>query len=188
LATPIEKACENENRPQLDRHMVGFFGARAAISDRAIAHWYKLDHPTKAAAPSVLRVAGRFQEDCDGKSFPNLAKVCLRMADTVLEDIHHPETREKLRNLLAQKAASGELTEMFDLAMDEDVRAADLRAFAEAKQEFDQLDAMLADREGLMMRARRMGRDRGMEAAYGLLSVACMGSLIAMMFIELGAR
>jgi hypothetical protein len=110
------------------------------------------------------------------------------MADTVLEDIHHPETREKLRNLLAQKAASGELTEMFDLAMDEDVRAADLRAFAEAKQEFDQLDAMLADREGLMMRARRMGRDRGMEAAYGLLSVACMGSLIAMMFIELGAR
>jgi eukaryotic-like serine/threonine-protein kinase len=188
LATPIEKACEDENRPRLDRHMVGFFGARAAISDRAIAHWYKLDHPTKTAAPSVLRVAGRFQEDCDGKAFPNLAKVCLRMADTVLEDIHHPQTREKLREMLAQKAASGELTEMFDLAMDEDVRAADLRAFAEAKQEFDQLDAMLADREGLMMRSRRMGRDRGMEAAYGLLSIACMGGLIAMMFVELGAR
>ena len=188
LAAPIEKACEDENRPKLDRHMVGFFGARAAISDRAISHWHKLHQPSKNAAPSVLRVAGRLQDDCDGKAFPNLAKVCLRMADTVLDDIHHPQTREKLRQMLAEKAARGELSELFDLAMDENVRAADLKAFAEAKHEFDQLDAALADRENLMMRARRMGRDRGMEAAYGLLSITCMSGLIAMMFVELGTR
>jgi hypothetical protein len=72
--------------------------------------------------------------------------------------------------------------------MDEEVRAADERAFKEAKEEFDRLDAMLADREGLLMRARRMGRDRGMEAAYGLLSLACMAGLIVMMFVELGSR
>ncbi len=188
LAGPIEKACEDEKRPKLDRHMVGFFGARAEISERAIGHWYKLDEPTKVAAPSVLRVAGKLQNDCEGKSFPNLAKVCLRMADTVIEDIHHPKTREKLRQQVVQRAANGDLSEMFDLVMDEEIRAADARAFAEAKEEFDRLDAMLADREGLLLRAQRMGRDRGMEAAYGLLSLACMGGLIVMMFVELGAR
>jgi eukaryotic-like serine/threonine-protein kinase len=188
LAEPIEAACSDPQAPKLDRHMIGFFGARAAISDRAIQHWHKLNQPTKMAAPSVLRVAGRFQEDCDGKAFPNLAKVCLRMADTVIEDIHHPETREKLRAQIVQKASSGDVSEMFDLVMDEGVRAADARAFAEAKQEFDSLDAALSDREGLLARAKRMGRDRGLEAAYGLLSIACMGGLIVMMFVELSAR
>jgi hypothetical protein len=77
---------------------------------------------------------------------------------------------------------------MFDLVMDEGVRAADARAFAEAKQEFDSLDAALSDREGLLMRAKRMGRDRGLEVAYALLSVACMGGLIVMMFVELSGR
>ena len=188
LAEPIERACADERKPALDRHLVGFFGARAEISDKALGHWYKLDEPTKVAAPSVLRVAGKFQQDCEGRQFPNLAKVCLKMADTVIEDIHHPQTREKLRQQVVAKAASGAVSEMFDLVMDEEVRAADERAFKEAKEEFDRLDAMVADRENLMMRARRMGRDRGMEAAYGLLSLACMGGLIVMMFIELGQR
>jgi hypothetical protein len=188
LAEPIERACANEVQPALDRHLVGFFGARAEISDRALGHWYKLSEPTKTAAPSVLRVAGRFQQDCDGKQFPNLAKVCLRMADKVIEDIHHPQTRKKLREQIVQKASAGAVSDMFDIVMDEEVRAADERAFKEAKEEFDRLDAMLADREGLLMRARRMGRDRGMEAAYGLLSLACMAGLIVMMFVELGSR
>ncbi|WP_395623680.1 hypothetical protein [Sphingomonas daechungensis] len=188
LAEPMDRACSDEARPVLDRHIVGFFGARAEISDRALKHWYKLGEPTKSAAPSVLRVAGRFQQDCQGKQFPNLAKVCLRMADKVIEDIHHPQTREKLRQQIAQQASSGNVAEMFDIVMDEEVRAADEKAFKEAKEEFDRLDAMLADREGLLMRAKRMGRERGMEAAYGLLSIACVAGLIVMMFVELSGR
>jgi hypothetical protein len=188
LAEQIEAACNDPQAPKLDRHLVGFFGARGAISDRAIQHWHKLHQPSKIGAPSVLRVASRYQQDCDGKAFPNLAQVCLRMADMVIEDIHHPETREKLRAQIALKAKSGSLSQMFDLVMDEGVRAADARAFAEAKQEFDSLDAALSDREGLLMRAKRMGRDRGLEVAYALLSVACMGGLIVMMFVELSGR
>ena len=83
---------------------------------------------------------------------------------------------------------AGPTTYEIDIVMDEEVRAADERAFKSAKEEFDRLDAILSDREGLLHRARRMGRDRGMEVAYGLLSLACMAGLIIMMFVELRGR
>lgn len=186
LVKPIEAACADPQRPQLDRHMVGFLGAKADIPDDVLAPWYDLATADAKGAPKVLQVSNRLQAEAGTDALPKLAQVCLRNAEKLIEEINHPKTREKLRESAHLHAKSGSITAMFDVVMDEETIAKDKRDFAEAKREYDSIATALANREGLLILARLMGRERGTAVAYMALSLGSSLGFLAMLFTMLG--
>lgn len=186
LVKPIEAACADPDRPQLDRHMVGFLGAKADIPDDVLAPWYDLATTEAKTAPKVLQVSNKLQAEAGADALPKLAQVCLRNAEKVIEEINHPKTREKLREAALEHAKSGSITKMFDVVMDEETIAKDKRDFAEAKKEYDSIRTALANREGLLIYARLMGRERGTAVSYMALSLASSLGFLAMLFTMLG--
>ena len=186
LVKPIEAACADPDRPQLDRHMVGFLGAKAEIPDDVLAPWYDLAKTEAKSAPKVLQVSNRLQADAGADALPKLAQICLRNAEKVIDEINHPKTREKLREAAAQHAKSGSITKMFEVVMDEETFKKDKRDFAEAKKEYDSIQTALANREGLLILARLMGRERGTAVAYMALSLGSSVGFLAMLFSMLG--
>ncbi|MFM8799839.1 MAG: hypothetical protein ACKOEE_04680 [Tagaea sp.] len=186
LVKPIETACEDPDRPRLDRHIVGFLGAKAEIPDDVLAPWYDLAKTDVRSAPKVLQVSNRLQIEAGAEALPKLARICLRNAEALIEEINHPKTREMLRAKALDHAKSGSITQMFDVVMDEDVIAKDKREFAEAKKEYESIGIALANRDGLLILARLMGRERGAVIAYVALSLASSVGFLGMLFTMLG--
>jgi eukaryotic-like serine/threonine-protein kinase len=186
LVKPIEDACADPARPQLDRHMVGFLGAKAEIPDDVLAPWYDLATADKNGAPKVLKVSNRLQAEAGTTALPKLAQICLRNAEKLIEEINHPKTRERLREEALAHAKSGSITSMVDVVLDEETIAKDKRDFAEAKREFESIRTALANRDGLLIYARLIGRERGTAVSYMALSLASSLGFLAMLFAMLG--
>ncbi|MFY7782308.1 MAG: hypothetical protein ACOVQI_14310, partial [Tagaea sp.] len=138
------------------------------------------------SAPKVLQVSNRLQIEAGAEALPKLARICLRNAEALIEEINHPKTREMLRAKALDHAKSGSITQMFDVVMDEDVIAKDKREFAEAKKEYESIGIALANRDGLLILARLMGRERGAVIAYVALSLASSVGFLGMLFTMLG--
>jgi hypothetical protein len=166
--------------------MVGFLGAKAEIPDDVLAPWYDLATADKNGAPKVLKVSNRLQAEAGTTALPKLAQICLRNAEKLIEEINHPKTRERLREEALAHAKSGSITSMVDVVLDEETIAKDKRDFAEAKREFESIRTALANRDGLLIYARLIGRERGTAVSYMALSLASSLGFLAMLFAMLG--
>lgn len=186
LVKPIEAACADPDKPGIDRHMVGFLGAKADISDDMLAPWYNLGDVDAKGAPKVLKVSNKLQSEAQAEALPKLAQVCLRSAEKLIDEINHPKTRERLLAEAEHHARSGSITGMVDVVMDEETIAKDKRDFAEAKREYDSIGVALANREGLLILARLMGQERGTAMAYILLSLVSSVGFLGMLFMTIG--
>ena len=168
-----------------DPHIVAFLSARGSIKPADLATLKTFDGNDQRAAATVLKLGVKLQIEAGGRQLPNLCKLCLKAAQTLIGRLRQPHVRDENLQKAEAAAAANDIQMLADIATDPVVFGSDGAEFMRAKHEWDANKRILDMRESIEDANRRMARDKGQEIALLILSAAAVLTVLAQLFFQL---